>query len=49
MSHLNCEVAEKLREHLSEQLIKDGKQSVRTVAELYEVTGRNALCVQKGL
>jgi hypothetical protein len=37
MSLLNCEAAEKLREHLSEQLVKDGKQPVRTVAELYEV------------
>ena len=37
MSLLNPEVAEKLREHLSEQLVKDGKQPVRTIAELYEV------------
>ena len=37
MSLLNCEVAEKLREHVSEQLVKDVKQPVRTVAELYEV------------
>ena len=37
MSLLNCEVAEKLREHLSEQLVKVEKQPVRIVADLYEV------------
>jgi hypothetical protein len=34
---MNSEATEKLRGYLSEQLVKDGKQPVQTVAELYEV------------
>jgi len=37
MSLMNSEATEKLRGYLSEQLVKDGKQPVQTVAELYEV------------
>ena len=37
MSILNSEVTKKLYGHLSEQLVKDGKQPVKTISELYEV------------
>ncbi len=37
MALFSSDAAEKIRAHLSEQLVRDGKHPVQTIAELYEV------------
>ena len=50
MALFSSDAAEKIRAHLSEQLVRDGKRPVQTIAELYEViaTGKLILLSKRG-